>query len=164
MAICQRGWLMVRNMRTGDMSPFFIKVREQDIVWKDQVPTRDDIVDNKISGDWLIETHTLLNRVIASCRTAIPALTYVSTRIATATISLPFKAKAATSMIQVSKESNDVMILQNANVEAKMDNADESGLSETITITMISPSGEFSSTNISSISGYLNISIIGFTE
>lgn len=164
MAICQRGFLMVRNMRTGDISPFFLKVREQDIIWKDQVPTRDDVVDNKITDNWLIETHTYLNRASMSKRTVIPALTYVSTRKATGTITLPMKVNATTSAVLISKESGDSALLQNCSVEANLIEADGSGLSEKLQISLISSGGEWNSTNVGTISGYVNISIIGFSK
>ena len=162
--ICQRGFLMVRNMRTGNISPFFLKVREQDIIWKDQLPTRDDIVDNKITDDWLIETHTLLNRATLSKRTVIPALTYVSTRKVTGVLTLPMKVNATSSTVIVTKESGDYALLQNCSVEASLIEADGYELSEKLQISLISSSGEWNATNVASVTGYLNILIMGFSE
>lgn len=164
MAICQRGFLMVRNMRTGDISPFFLKVREQDIIWKDQLPTRDDVENNEISDEWLVETHTLLNRASLSKRTVIPALSYVSTRKAVGTLNLPMKVNATTSTVLISKESNDMVLLQNCSVEANLIEPDDDGLSEKLQITLVSSGGEWNSTNVATVTGYVNISIIGFSE
>lgn len=162
---CPRGFLMVRNMRTGDLRPFFIKVREQDIIWKDEAATRDDIVENGVTGDgWLYETHTLLDRVQLSIHTTIPKLTYVNSRKITATITLPYRINALKSTIIINKFSNGAMLLENSNIEATLSNPDASNLTDVLDITIVNPSGEFTSSNVAGISGMMNILIHGFSK
>lgn len=164
MAICPRGFMMIRNMRTGEVRPFFIKVREQDIIWKDQAVTRDDIVVNEMSDDgWNYETHTLNNRVQMYKVVELTSLTYVSTRKATVTITLPVNVNASTSGSFFTKNSADNTVLENALVEGRFINADETGLSNTLQITFISINGEFTSSNVTNLSGSLNILIHGFS-
>ena len=160
----QRGFLMVRNMKTGEVRPFFLKVREQDIVWKDQPATRDDIIETKMVNKWLCETHTLLKRIILKRRLALPTLTFVNTRKATCTITLPKKINASSSVLHIIKESVDNLVLENAMIEGCMINPDGDGLSNTMEITLASPNGEFQTGNLVAITCYANIVIDGFYE
>lgn len=165
MAICPRGFLMTRNMRTGEVRPFFIKVREQDIVWKDQAVTRDDIVVNALTEDdgWNYETHTLNNRVQMNNVLSIPEMTFVSTRKTTVTIDLPLSVNASTSGVFITKDSADNSVLENALVEGRFIDVDSNGLSNKLQVSFISIDGEFTSSNISGLSGKLNILIHGFS-
>lgn len=161
---CSRGFLMVENRKTGEVKPFFIKVREEDIIWKDQVATRDDIVETNIINSWLCETHSYLKRIILKRRLALPELQYVGTRKVTSTVTLPKKIKAETSVIHVIKESSENRILENSIVEGQMINVDSDGLSNTMKIVLASPNGEFTNVNVSSLSCFVNIVIDGFYE
>mgnify|MGYP007031478246 CR=1 FL=1 len=164
MAKIRRGFLMLRNMKTGDTRPFFIKVREEDIIWKDQAATRDDIVETKMTKGWFCETHSLLKRICLRRRLALPTLTFVNTRKATCTITLPKKINASTSVLHVIKESGGNNVLENAMIEGAMVNADADGLSTTMEITLASPDGEFQKTNITGLVCYANIVIDGYYE
>lgn len=161
---CSRGFLMVENRKTGEVKPFFIKVREEDIIWKDQVATRDDIVETNIINSWLCETHSYLKRIILKRRLALPELQYVGTRKVTSTVTLPKKIKAETSVIHVIKESSENRILENSIVEGQMISVDDDGLSNTMRIVLASPNGEFTNANVSSLSCFVNIVIDGFYE
>lgn len=164
--LCPRGFLLTMNMRTGDLRPFFLHVREEDIIWKDQVATRDDIVEVKEEASWLIETHTLLNRAYLNARLAFPTLTYVSTKKVTMSFNLPVALNASKSTITINKESNDIVLIEDSSIEAKLVEADEAtGLTKKLVVTLINPDGSFTNGNIQSISGcFVNIMINGFTK
>lgn len=157
---------MTRNMKTGDMKPFFLKIREEDIIWKDQVATRDDIVDNQITLDgWEYETHTYLNRVIMNTRMAMPVFTYDSQRRAYATITLPLSVNVDTAAVFINKYSDEIRVLENCNLEGHLINENTTtNLSNTLELILSSANGELTETNLVTMSGILSIFIKGFSE
>lgn len=163
--LCPRGFLITRNVRTGEMRPFFIKVREDDIVWKGAEGETADIIKAGLTDGWLWETHSKLNRVSLKKKITIPVLTQVSTRVATFTVKLPKDVRADNAVIIAGKNSNNGKVLQNCSVEAELIETDETtGLSYTLQISLISPLGELTESNLAIISGSVMIDINGFTE
>ena len=164
MATCPRGFLMVRNMRTGAVVPFFIKVREQDIIWESDVAALNAVAAySEIDDTWDYDVDTTTNRVEMFKVLSITDLTFVSTRKATLTITLPVSVNATTSGTFITKESNDTTVLENTMVEGRFINSDDSGLSNILQITFISVNGEFTSSNVTNLSGNLNILVRGFS-
>ena len=123
--LCPRGFLLIRNMRTGDLAPFFIKVREEDIIWSDgtgpifasEVPgiglkntvsrsssSGSDIIDTTVTDDgWVFETHSFGNRIYADGRLTVADFSYISTKKEVVVINLPFSVNYKTSSLIVSK-------------------------------------------------------------
>ena len=130
--LCPRGFLLVRNMRTGDLAPFFLKVREQDIIWESgsgpifasddsaaksasatpanrisrKSSSGSDLIDTEITDDgWTYETHTVGNRLYADGRIRVNDFVFITTKKEIAIIDLPFGVNADTSSVIVSKIS-----------------------------------------------------------
>ena len=122
--LCPRGFLLVRNMRTGDLAPFFLKVREQDIIWESgdsaaksanatsvnrvsrKSSSGSDLIDTEITDDgWTYETHTVGNRLYADGRVRVNDFVFITTKKEIAIIDLPFGVNADTSSVIVSKIS-----------------------------------------------------------
>ena len=125
--LCPRGFLLVRNMRTGDLAPFFLKVREQDIIWESGTSSTftsdnsaaksanrvsrksssgSDLIDTEITDDgWTYETHTVGNRLYADGRIRVNDFVFITTKKEIAIIDLPFGVNADTSSVIVSKIS-----------------------------------------------------------
>lgn len=165
MATCPRGFLMVRNMRTGDVVPFFIRVREQDIVWESDIAALNAVAAySEVDDSWDYDVNTTTKRVEMFKVVSVSDLTFVSTRKATLTVTLPMSLNASTSGAFITKDSNDTTVLENAMVEGKFINIDDGGLSSTLQITFISINGEFTSSNVTGLTASLNILINGFTE
>ena len=164
MATCPRGFLFVRNMRTGDIVPFFIRVREEDIIWTSDVSaltTEAGYVEN--DNTWDYEVDTTYNRIKMFKGINVSDLTYISTRKATFNINLPTFVNIARSGAFITKKSNDISVIENSMVEAKFINANESGLSNTLQVTFISINGEFTSSNVINLDFNLDVLIHGFT-
>lgn len=165
MAICPRGFLFARNMRTGDIVPFFVRVREEDIIWTSDV--NEMAAEAKyIEADntWDYELDTTYNRLKMFKVVSISDLTFVSTRKATITLALPVSVNSTKSGSFITKKSNDSSVIENSLIEAKLVNEDENGLSNTLQITFISINGEFTSSNVSGLNFNLDIYVHGFIE
>ena len=123
--LCPRGFLLIRNMRTGDLAPFFIKVREEDIIWSDgtgpifasevagiglkNIVSRSsssgsDMIDTTVTDDgWVFETHSFGNRIYADARITVADFNYISTKKEVVVVNLPFSVNYKTSSLIVSK-------------------------------------------------------------
>ena len=122
--LCPRGFLLIRNMRTGDLAPFFIKVREEDIIWSDGSPifasevagiglknivsrsssSGSDMINTTVTDDgWVFETHSFGNRIYADARITVADFNYISTKKEVIVINLPFSVNYKTSSLIVSK-------------------------------------------------------------
>lgn len=164
MATCPRGFLFVRNMRTGDIVPFFIRVREEDIVWTSDVSAMAaEAKYIEADNTWDYEVDTTYNRIKMFKGINVSELTYISTRKATFNINLPAFVNIARSGAFITKKSNDISVIENSMVEAKLINENENGFSNTLQITLISVNGEFTSSNVTNLDFSMDILIHGFT-
>ena len=165
--ICPRGFLLIRNMQSGELRPFFIKVREEDIIKRGETDAEiSDRVTPSYDNGWFIEKHTAYNRVNMYKRFAVPQLTRVSTRKAYATINLPEGILPDSAVISVSVNSNDIVLLENSHFELSIIDASAvTGLSTTLKIELINPNGNLTDTNVTEVSGArLMVDIKGFNE
>jgi hypothetical protein len=164
--ICPRGFILVRNMKTGDIRPFFVKVREEDIIRTGEYEAaRSDRITFTRNGSWLIEDHDVYTIRNMSALLAPSTLTLVSTRVAQYTVTLPAYVFAADSAVLISKASNGNTTFENCMVEAELIDKDTEGLSRTLRIRFVDRSGGLTSTNIQNVSGVkLSVSIQGYSE
>lgn len=146
-----RGFLFVRNKKSGEILPYFIHVREDDIYWN-TVP----------ESGWTVRNYDNIKQVDLQAHMSIPELTIESSRKVSAKITLPVSL-GSRSIIQVTKFSNGNSLLENSVVEAQLD--DYTGETTNIlSIYFINSSSLFTEENITSLTGKLNISIRGFLE
>lgn len=165
--ICPRGFLLIRNMQSGELRPFFLKVREEDIIRRGDIDAEvSDRVTPSYDNGWFIEKHTAYNRINMYRRLAVPQLTRSSTRKASTTISLPEGVLPASAVITVGIDSNDIQLLENSHFEVNLvDPSNVTGLSTTLKVELINPSGNLTDTNVTAVSGArLMIDIKGFSE
>lgn len=146
-----RGFFFIRNKQDGQILPFFLRVREDDILWN-----------KSDESGWIIRTYENIGRADIEKQIDIKNLTFETTRKISMSVTLP-KSITSQSTIQLTKFSNGNSILENAVIEAKLDNF-TNGVSNTLVVYFFSPLGSFTQENITSLSGKLNILIHGSLE
>ena len=164
---CPRGFILVRNMRTGDIRPFFVKVREEDIIraGETEAAQSDRVTFSYTNSNWLIEEHDVFFILNMSTIQAPSELTLVSTRIAEYTITLPEYVYAASSAILITKYSGANSVFENCNVEADFQNINNLGMSRTVRIRFIDANGRLTAANIINVNGLkISINIKGFSD
>lgn len=160
----RRGFLMVRDPESGNLVPFFVKVREEDILnYSGQ--TRNDEITGDSSG-WKYVTHSLSTdkRIHLSRRFPLDGLTYVRENNCYVKVSIPFKLSVNDTTILIGKESSGSTVFSQTFVEACLTDVDDSGYSSTLEIRFYDSKSGFTETNINLDTLIVSVEINGYME